>query len=653
MDQYQAILKQYWGYDDFRGIQRQIIQSIISGKDTLGLMPTGGGKSITFQVPALAADGLCLVITPLIALMRDQVDNLVKRGIKAAAIHSGMARDKILTTLDNAVFGAYKLLYISPERIGTDLFQTKLAHMKVSFICVDEAHCISQWGYDFRPSYLNICSIRKLLPNAPILALTATATPEVAADIQKLLSFRQPCVFSMSFERKNLAYIVQKEDNKDVRLKNILRKYEGSTIIYCRNRDNCKILAEALTEWGFTATFYHAGLLSTEKDKRQKQWQQDKYRVMVATNAFGMGIDKPNVRLVIHYDLPDSIEAYFQEAGRAGRDGLPSKAILLYNNRDLTNLRRQTDESYPPIETICQIYEEVCCFLHIAIGFGQGIRREFNLQKFCVAFHHFPTLVNSCLEILTHAGYINYTDAEEGTSRLKFILRRDELYRIHSNDVAKDNIMRSLFRNYYCLFVNYVAIDEDLLAHECGLTPSEVYHHLKELNDRRILEYIPKKNIPHITFVTERREIRHLSFPAHVYKDRKESTQRRTDSLIHYITQDETCRNRLLLDYFGEKTSEPCHHCDVCTSIEGEETTEGNSQQVSQDSNQQTNHQLITDRQQIKQAILVQIRQAGALYPFELDFDQFDLDTARDVLRELSNYNEIATNEVFQIYVNE
>lgn len=653
MDQYQAILKQYWGYDDFRGIQRQIIQSITSGKDTLGLMPTGGGKSITFQVPALAADGLCLVITPLIALMRDQVDHLTKRGIKAAAIHSGMARDKILTTLDNAVFGAYKLLYISPERISTDLFQTKLVHMNVSFICVDEAHCISQWGYDFRPSYLNICSIRKLLPNTPILALTATATPEVASDIQKLLSFRDPCFFSMSFERKNLAYIVQKEDNKDIRLKNLLNKHDGSTIIYCRNRDNCKILAETLTEWGFPATFYHAGLLSSDKDKRQKLWQEDKLRVMVATNAFGMGIDKPDVRLVIHYDLPDSIESYFQEAGRAGRDGLPSKAILLYNNRDITNIQRQTNDSYPPIETICQIYEEVCCFLHIAIGFGQGIRREFNLQKFCVAFHHFPTLVNACLEILTHAGYINYTDAEEGTSRLKFILRRDELYRIHSKDTAKDNIMRSLFRNYFCLFVNYVAIDEDLIAHECNLTPSEVYHHLKELNDRRILEYIPKKNIPHITFTTERREVRHLRFTDEVYKDRKASAQRRTDALIHYITQDDVCRNRLLLDYFGEKTKDSCHHCDICLSIEGEEVTKDEN---IPNTPQQTTHpdnQLITDRQQIKEDILSQIRSAGALYPFELDFDKFDLDTARDVLRELTDYNEIATNDTFQIYVNE
>lgn len=648
MDQYQSILKKYWGYDDFRGIQRQIIQSITSGKDTLGLMPTGGGKSITFQVPALAADGLCLVITPLIALMRDQVDHLTRLGIRAAAINSSMMHDKIITTLDNAVFGAYKLLYISPERIGTELFQTKLSHMKISFICVDEAHCISQWGYDFRPSYLNIQSIRKLLPNAPILALTATATPEVANDIQQLLSFREPCVFSMSFERKNLAYIVQQEENKEERLKHILNEHCGSTIIYCRNRENCKILSETIATWGFTSTFYHAGLPTTEKNKRQKQWQEDKMRVMVATNAFGMGIDKPDVRLVIHYDIPDAIESYFQEAGRAGRDGQFSKAILLYNNRDLSNLRRQADEKYPPIETICQLYEEVCDFLHVAVGFGQGIRREFNLQQFCVSFRHFPTLVNSCLQILTHAGYINYTDEEEGVSRLKFILRRDELYRIHSNEPEKDNIMRSLFRHYYCLFVNYVAIDEDLIANECGLTPSEVYRHLKELNDRRILEYIPKKSIPHITFVTERREIRHLRFPAHVYKDRKDCAQRRTDALIHYITQDDECRNRLLLDYFGEKAKDSCHHCDVCTTIEGENITSAVSttQQASL-----TNQQPITDRQQIKQAILSQIRQAGALFPFELDFYQFDLDTARDVLRELSDYNEIATNEVFQIYV--
>lgn len=663
MNRYQALLREYWGYDDFRGIQRQIIDSITSGNDTLGLMPTGGGKSITFQVPALAADGLCIVITPLIALMRDQVEHLRRRGIKAAYINSTMHHDEILTTLDNAVFGAYKLLYISPERIGSELFQTKLTHMHVSFICVDEAHCISQWGYDFRPSYLNIRAMRKLLPQAPILALTATAPPSVIDDIQQQLEFRHPNVFRMSFERKNLAYIVIHEHNKHERLQHLLADSTDSTIIYCRNRENCRKLAEVIDQWGHTVTFYHAGLSSTEKNKRQTAWQKDNIRIMVATNAFGMGIDKPNVRQVIHMDIPDSIEAYFQEAGRAGRDGEPAKAILLYDQPDLRTLRNHVTDTFPPIDTIKQIYEEVCCYLHIATGFGQGIRREFNLEQFSVNFHHFPNLVVSCLRILTLAGYIQYEDAEEGISRLTFYLKRDELYRLDHHDREKDNILRTILRHYLGLFVNLVPIDEEFIANETGLTPVQVYHHLKELDARHVLKYIPKKNIPHITFTCERRDITHLSIPAPVYADRRERLQNRIDQIFNYVTSNDTCRNRLLLAYFGEKINTDCQQCDICLLTQAKDNQEQllpskKVEKVSEESSLSSSSTLsssisFTTPDAIRNEIRRQLSEAGSLMPYDLNFDYCDLDLARQVLRDMTDRREIITDSFFHLHLAE
>ena len=427
---YRQILRQYWGYDDFRGIQREIIESIGSGHDTLGLMPTGGGKSITFQVPALAKEGTCIVITPLIALMKDQVANLRQRGIRAAAIYSGLTREEIIITLENCIFGDIRFLYVSPERLSSDLFQTKLRHMKVSFITVDEAHCISQWGYDFRPSYLEIAKIRQLLPGIPVLALTATATPTVVDDIQDRLSFAEKRVFRMSFERENLAYIVRHAEDKQKELVHILRSMKGSAIVYARSRRRTKEMADMIQQAGITATFYHAGLDSVVKDERQKAWQDDQVRVMVATNAFGMGIDKPDVRVVIHIDCPDSIEAYFQEAGRAGRDGLKAYAVLLYNNGDQRKLEKRIADTFPEKDFIRNVYEHLAYFYQIGVGSGYGHTFEFNIDKFCHAFRHFPIQVDAALKILTRAGYIEYTEEQDNQARVMFTVSRNDLYRL-------------------------------------------------------------------------------------------------------------------------------------------------------------------------------------------------------------------------------
>ena len=445
MSNYKEILKHYWGYDDFRGIQQQIIESIGLGRDTLGLMPTGGGKSLTFQVPAMALEGVCIVVTPLIALMKDQVLHLRQKGILAAAVYSGMSHDDILRVLENCILGRTKFLYVSPERLSSELFITKLRHMHVSFITVDEAHCISQWGYDFRPSYLEIANIRTLLPDIPILALTATATPQVVEDICEKLSGESGktgfhsvehgfSVFRMSFERSNLTYLVKDSPDKMQELIHTFQHTQGSAIVYVRSRRRTKEIAQALCQAGLSATFYHAGLEHEVKDQRQRDWQQDRVRIIVCTNAFGMGIDKPDVRLVMHYDCPDSIEAYFQEAGRAGRDGKPAQAILLYNNGDNAKLVKRIDDTFPPKDEIRQVYEHLAYFFQIATGDGFGITREFNIDVFCQRFHHFPVRVHSALQILQRAGYIEYDAAPDLQTRVRFLLERHELYRL--NDLS-------------------------------------------------------------------------------------------------------------------------------------------------------------------------------------------------------------------------
>lgn len=579
---YKEILKQYWGYDSFRGIQEDIIRSIGEGRDTLGLMPTGGGKSVTFQVPALAREGMCLVITPLIALMKDQVQNLKRRGIKALAVYSGMNRQDIITTLENAIFGNYKFLYISPERLDTEIFRIKLAKMKISLITVDESHCISQWGYDFRPAYLKIAEVRRLLPGVPVLALTATATPEVVKDIQQRLEFREENVFRMSFERTNLAYVVRQTENKAVELLHILQRMEGSAILYVRNRRRTKEVAEWLQQQGITADFYHAGLDDAVKDIRQQRWQKGESRVMVATNAFGMGIDKPDVRLVIHLDLPDSIEAYFQEAGRAGRDGRKSYAIILYAKSDGTALRKRISDKYPGKDYIRDVYEHLQYYYEMAMGDGRGCVREFDIEDFCRKFKYFPVPVDSALKILTQAGYLEYTDEQDNASRLLFSIGREELYRLHEPGEEMERLIQTALRSYTGLFTDYAFISEETLAVRTGLTHRQVYEMLKELSRRRIVSYIPRKKTPYIIYTRERVESDRLNIPPAVYEERKARCEQRIKAMLEYVTNDTSCRSRMLLHYFGEQNEHDCGQCDTCLRLRHKTTTDRTAADLSE-----------------------------------------------------------------------
>ena len=561
------ILKQYWGYDRFRGIQEDIIDSISKNKDTLGLMPTGGGKSITFQVPALAKEGMCLVITPLIALMKDQVQNLKKRGIKALAIYSGMSRQDIIITLENCIFGNYKFLYISPERLDTEIFRTKLRKMHISMITVDESHCISQWGYDFRPAYLKIAEIRELLPDVPVLALTATATPEVVKDIQARLHFRHKNVFRMSFERNNLAYIVRKTENKTAELLHILRSMPGSAIIYARNRRRTKEITELLNNEHITADFYHAGLDDATKDIRQHRWQSGESRVMVATNAFGMGIDKPDVRIVIHMDLPDSIEAYFQEAGRAGRDGQKAYAVILYAKSDKTTLHKRILDTFPEKEYIRDVYEHLQYYYQMAMGDGLDCVREFNIEDFCRKFKYFPVPVDSALRILTQAGYLEYTAEQDSTSRILFTIRRDELYRLREMGEDMDRLIQAVLRSYTGVFTDYTYINEASLAICTGLTRRQIYEMLVHLAKLRIVSYIPHKKTPYIIYTRERVEAQRIHISPEVYEHRKARYETRINAMLDYVTNDTVCRSRMLLDYFGERNEHNCGQCDTCISL--------------------------------------------------------------------------------------
>ena len=570
-DKFQSILQKYWGYPDFRGIQRNIIESIASGRDTLGLMPTGGGKSITFQVPALAQEGVCIVITPLIALMKDQVQHLREHGILADAIYADKSRSEILQTLDNTIFGGVKILYVSPERLASEMFQTKLRHIHVSFITVDEAHCISQWGYDFRPSYLQIASIREMKPGIPILALTATATPEVVDDIQERLHFKEKNVFKMSFERKNLAYVVREAEDKQGEMIHILQSVGGSAIVYARSRKRTKEMAQLLSQQGITATFYHAGLDPDVKDQRQKAWQKDEVRVMCATNAFGMGIDKPDVRVVIHIDCPDSLEAYFQEAGRAGRDGQKSYAVLLYNKHDELKLCKRVDDTFPPKELIQDIYEHLAYFYQIGVGSGQGKTFEFDIEKFCVTYKYFPTKVDAALRILERSGYLHYEDNPDGKARVMFLLGRNDLYQLDQLAPSQDAVVTALLRSYGSLFVDLTYIDETMIARQAELTIQQVYFALKSLAARHIIQFIPRRKIPFISYTRDRVDGDKVVIPKEVWESRREQYEKRIKSMIRYAKNDEVCRSRQLLAYFGEENDRDCKQCDVCLADQTEE----------------------------------------------------------------------------------
>jgi ATP-dependent DNA helicase RecQ len=558
------ILLKYWGFSSFRPLQEEIIQSVLDGRDTLALLPTGGGKSITFQVPALAMEGLCLVITPLIALMQDQVESLKKKGIKAAAIHSGMYAAEIDTVLNNCRYGDVKILYLSPERLTTDKMRDTLKRIKVNLISVDESHCVSQWGYDFRPPYLRIAEIRQYLPSIPVLALTATATPEVILDIQEKLHFRAENVFRKSFERKNITYFVFLEEDKRRRILNIIKKVKGTGIIYVRNRRQTKEIAEYLLRQGITATWYHAGMDQKEREKSQQAWMKETKQVIVATNAFGMGIDKPNVRFVIHIDLPDSIEAYFQEAGRAGRDEKPSFAVLLYEQGDILEAVKNLETAYPELQKIKDVYQALGNFLKIPIGNGKDYMTEFNIGDFSENYNFPPVIVYNALKFLEKEGFLMLSEAVHTPSRIFIKTDKESLYRFQVENAFFDPFIKTLLRSYSGIFSEFSAIREEDIAKRTSLTTDKVIEILVKLSKLQVIDYIPRTDNPRIVFMENRIESKDLTLSPEYYKDRLRNAQRRTEAMIHYAQSTHKCRSQALLAYFGETDSRRCGKCDVC-----------------------------------------------------------------------------------------
>ena len=561
------VLKQNWGYDTFRPLQEDIILSVLDGKDTLALLPTGGGKSICFQVPALAMQGLCLVVSPLIALMKDQVAHLRDKGVKSAAIYTGMTASEVEDALSNAMFDPeFRFLYVSPERLQTDTFQTAVKRMPVKMIAVDEAHCISQWGYDFRPPYLQIATIRQLFPKAPVLALTATATPDVVKDIQFRLGFKQENVFQKSFKRDNLIYFVVKEDDKLGRMLRIMERYPGTGIVYVRNRRRTAETAEFLCKHGIAADFYHAGLDTRERDRRQNEWMTGKTRVIVATNAFGMGIDKPDVRFVVHIDLPDSLEAYFQEAGRGGRDGKPSVAILLYDEYDLRQLKRSFTLSFPPIEKVREVYRDLCQHYYIEMGTGQNRMFPFYIHEHAPRVGMDPVQYFNALKLLEQAGWLLLSEHLRDQSQIHFKMNDEQLLQYEKQHPDLEDFVTLLLRSYGGVFTQYVHIDERVVARRADLSEEEVVERLRMLHNHQVISYQPESNIPLLIFALNRQDERYLYLNPEVYENRKQRALERVESVRNYVTSGDLCRSQALLRYFGEMDSAPCGGCDVCLS---------------------------------------------------------------------------------------
>lgn len=564
MNIYQQILEKYWGFKEFRPLQDEIIKSVTAGRDTLGLMPTGGGKSITFQVPALAQEGICLVITPLIALMKDQVEKLSQRGIRAIAVHSGMSREEIDIALDNAIYGNYKFLYISPERIGTEIFKVRLEKIEVNLIAVDEAHCISQWGYDFRPSYLRIVELREYLPDIPLLALTATATPVVVEDIQDKLKFRQKNVLRITFERKNLVYSIRETENKQKYILRLAKQLKGSGIVYVRSRKNTRELAQYLQQNGISCDYYHAGLTHPVRNRKHNEWMNGRIRIIVATNAFGMGIDKADVRFVIHLDLPDSLEEYFQEAGRAGRDHKTAHAILLFNEGDKSTAERRIHTNFPEPDVIRQIYRALGNYFQIPVGGAKNQVFDFNVGDFASRYSKSIMVIYSSLKILQMEGYIELTEEIFNPPKVKFLTGRDELYRFQLANEDFDAFIKLILRTYTGVFTEFVTIYEDSLAQKAGVKTEVIVEYLKRLNGMGIIRYLPQKRTPVIIFTEERLDVKDLRISREHYKDRKDRYVRRINEVIRYASENKKCRSVFLLEYFGEKKVNLCGQCDVC-----------------------------------------------------------------------------------------
>lgn len=560
----QQILIKYWGFNSFRPLQEDIINSVLDGNDTLALLPTGGGKSICFQIPGLAKEGICIVISPLIALMKDQVGNLNKRGIKAYAIYSGMHKKEIDLILENCAYGNTKFLYVSPERLDTKLLRERIKKMNVNLLAIDESHCISQWGYDFRPQYLKIAEIRDFLPTTPVMALTATATPEVVTDIQDKLEFKNPRIFQKSFERRNLTYTVFYEEDKLGRILRIINNVKGSGIIYARNRRKTRELAEFLYKNKISADYYHAGLSPEVRDTTQDAWIKGKRRVIVATNAFGMGIDKPDVRFVVHVDLPDSLEAYFQEAGRGGRDEEKAYAVLLYDNNDISNAEKSLKQSYPDLKIIRNVYKALGNHYQLAVGSGKNLSFDFNISEFSKKFNFdTPTVYNS-LKLLEKDGYLILSNTFNNPSKINFGVNKDYLYRFQVKNAYYDNFIKLILRNYTGVFTSFIKIDENELARKSKLDTNKVIKLLKELANLGVITYVQKKTKPQLIFVCERLDTKDIVFSKMNYQDRKNAAVVRQNAVINYASDVSHCRSQILLSYFGEKKSKRCGSCNVC-----------------------------------------------------------------------------------------